>query len=198
MSKEPIISVAGVTRCGSTMMMNMLGRGGMDLCEESEVSHEDSRVIGLPHRHEWLSCAEGKAVKLLDIHEFTPPKGLKYLFVFMSRDPKQQAKSMQKFMMAVGAIGHRFSKRDMARMVQSIIDDTAKGLKICKERGPVLEMAFEEVIEDSFAAAQKVHNFILFNTGKILRIRPMAESVVKRSTKCLDYMLELRLMGGGE
>ena len=94
----PITVVAGFGRCGSSLVMQMLAAGGMRTPYSSFPSYE------IPHGIKVLMGElYGGAVKILDPHVHQPPKGHVYRFIWLDRDPVQQAKSMAKFWKVVMA-----------------------------------------------------------------------------------------------
>lgn len=191
MHKRPIVVVAGITRCGSSLMMRMLDHGGMEVVADNTIAYEDGRVLGLPLLHEWLKDCRGKAVKLLDLHHFTPPSGLPYVFIFLLRDPKEQAKSIKKFMKELGLA--EVANVPTKKIAASVRTDVRRSLEICRALGPVFLLRFESLIDKPENAARRLAAR-LAQWGVSADVGAMAAQVRKRSSKCLPYLLERDLL----
>jgi len=172
-----MIIVAGITRSGLTLVMQMLNAGGFP-CEGDYPSFEEHPFGEVP----WGECF-GKAVKLVDAHLQLPPPG-NYKIVRLARNLKQQAKSFNKFTKIFGmpsapvALLIKSFKRDYIT-----IDKWAQGY-------PVLRLGFEAIILDPTKAAEKLAEFI----GVPMAIRAMAKTVIKRGTDCHPTMLETEMV----
>jgi hypothetical protein len=198
MTTQRILAVSGITRCGSTMMMRMLHKGGVDVLADTHVGYEDARNTKLPHEADWLFEARGKAVKLLDPHQYTPPilrhLGAGYAFIFMTRNPKEQAKSIAKFFEF--ARGKRILKKGIMQLRDSVRADTTRSIGICNRRGPTIVVRFEDVITRPLTESQRIAEFVgeyRFNVDP----QRMADVVIPRTTRCYDGMLELQLKEDG-
>lgn len=115
---EKIIVVSGLTRCGSSLMMQMLHAGGCPVsCEHGNeaISGEHSDQLSAL-REIAIGLADGKAIKCLDIHRFPLPPNKQYVIIWMKRDFKEQAKSIAKFMQML--LGVRESKKTMIRQFE--------------------------------------------------------------------------------
>jgi len=93
---EFITIVSGLPRSGTSMMMKMLAAGGMHILTDNiRVSDEDNqrgyyefeKVKALKNgENEWLSEAQGKAVKIISaLLQHLPPQ-YQYKIIFMRRD----------------------------------------------------------------------------------------------------------------
>lgn len=196
MSNKKILAVTGITRCGSTMMMRMLHRGGMEVLADTHTGYEDARMAALPTAWMWLEEARGKAVKLLDIHRFTPPRGISetgrdFIFILMTRNQKQQAKSIAKMLRLVD--GTAVNRKGVMRLRDSIRRDMHETVSLIGMRGPMITVSFERTLSHPLLTAQKVAEFA-GEFGFNLDPNRMAEAVISRSAKCYDGLLELQLM----
>src|SRR5690349_20800338 len=98
MTKEKTIIVSGLTRCGSSMMMQMLYSGGcpVSCAKGNELisgEHEDQLST---LKEIALGLTDGKAVKCLDPHHWPLPPDKEYIIIWMRRDFKEQSKSIAK------------------------------------------------------------------------------------------------------
>jgi hypothetical protein len=180
-----ITVVAGFTRCGSTLMMRMLRSGGMEVFAEMEQSCETNLIFTLPDNDAWLTHCTGKALKLLDPHKNQPSPAFSYRFIWMDRDPKQQALSQLKLLRELGGMDFG-SRKNMLAMKRANIADRPKALSAIKPHGPVMTVRFEDLLRDPLAEAYRVREFV----GRDLDCMAMMQQVVPRSPRCLPHMLE--------
>jgi len=184
------IIVSGLTRCGSSLMMQMLYSGGCPVvCEPGNelISGECSDQLSAL-REIALGLTEGKAIKCLDPHRFPLPPDREYIIIWMSRDKKEQSKSIAKFMQML--LGVRESKRTLARKFEETLGSETRQCWKLMEDHALIEVRFEDVILNPHLEAERVANFI----GMQLDIDKMASVVIPRSTDCYPGMLESELI----
>ena len=181
-----ITLVCGFGRCGTSLVMRMLDAGGLPPFESGPPAYENPANTDLF----WLRQAVGHAVKILDPLKFQLPPEWPWRFIWIDRDPKQQARSQIKF---------------LSQFFQDVPSDRATlrrlGGGMRRDRGPALAMlrrlggeqplilAFEDILTDPAAAAARLSAFC----GGLDAAR-MAAQVLQRPTDCLPYMLEFDLL----
>lgn len=186
----PIVGVAGLGRCGTSLVMRMLHAGGMDVVANTgHVSYEDTRVTELPENHGWLAGCSGKAVKFLDVNQRRPPDCYDYVFLFIERDARQQAKSAAKFMRHVVGVSIPYSK--MRRLRRSLQVDTPKARAVCESLGPTAGLAFERIINYPERAARLIADFLRGHGFGPLNVAAMRNQVKRRSPACYPGFMEL-------
>jgi hypothetical protein len=93
--RTPIVVVSGLPRSGTSLMMQMLKAGGIELVTDGERGadddnprgyHEFERVKQLPADNRWLPDARGKAIKLISMLLFELPSTESYSVIFMERN----------------------------------------------------------------------------------------------------------------
>ena len=173
-----MIIVAGITRSGLTLTMQMLHAGGFP-CFGGPPGFEKYRIGAVP----WQKCAD-KAVKLIDAHLHLPPDNFEYKIISPRRDLDEQAKSFNKFSSVFG-----FPTFRRAKLKKSFSKDYRKIDKWAK-RHETLFTRFEDMIERPLSVAETIRDFI----GADLDIKKMASVVIKRSPKCHPEMLEIKLI----
>lgn len=94
-----ITLVSGAPRSGTSLVMRMLGAGGHPLRYDEPESFE---CTGFPRID--LDAAEGRALKWLDPFGMGgfPPPGRAYRIIALTRDAREQTRSMVRLMGAVG------------------------------------------------------------------------------------------------
>lgn len=109
--KPTIYIVSGLPRSGTSMMMQMLEAGGMDLYTDGERTNDENNPKGykehnavktLPRNKEWLSQSIGKAVKV--IAQLLPhlSSGYEYQILFMERNLEEVISSQNKMLKRLG------------------------------------------------------------------------------------------------
>jgi hypothetical protein len=151
MTSDNILFVAGLGRCGTTMVMQMLHAAGTP-CAGTPPAFEDIPVSPSRVDHPWLALQRGRVVKWID-PTVTRIKGHKGGVIFLSRDPMEQAKSQAKLL---GVCLDRSARRGMANLIQR---DTIRARRIVTaELGShyVLLLRFEKVLAAPLAAACQI------------------------------------------
>jgi|SRR6185295_9069033 len=188
MSAKTVIVVAGAPRCGSSLLMRMLHRGGLEVVAGlGHVSYEDDRARDIPLSAAFLRECQGKAVKVLDPHRHQLAREFDYDILWIHRDTTEQARSMVKFLRACGAriVNGRAAVRAIAR---SIPEDYLAFQRLRPHLAHrVLELSFERLITEPRQVAAGVDAFL----GRDLDVGAMAASVVFRTPHCLPGMLEV-------
>ena len=147
----PAIGVCGFGRCGSTMMMSMLIAGGMPTVEGTSLSSFEAEDFARLFQY-GPDELDGRAVKLLTLVEAygTAPPASAWKFVWLDRDPGQQALSMMKFMIGLGMkpppkSGGEFIMQTR-QLSASFRRDRPKLLGMLNKIGPVTVLSFEDVL----------------------------------------------------
>lgn len=180
-----MIGVCGFGRCGSTMVMEMLNAGGIRPVDGSqERSHElDSDV------QDWLAQAPpqpaDRAVKILDAvlrwPELVHARTDFDLFVWLDRDPIEQARSMLKLLRYVGVTG-RATVHDLAAGFARDRDRTLDILR-AHPTAHVVELSFEEVLADPWEGA------VTLGAVLVLDVDAAAAVVHRRTGACKPGLL---------
>jgi hypothetical protein len=91
---EPVIVVSGLPRSGTSMMMQMLAAGGLEVLTDDVHQPDDDNPLGyfeyepvnrLQEDASWMSQVRGKAVKVVSPLLPELPPGLSYKVLFMRR-----------------------------------------------------------------------------------------------------------------
>ena len=109
-----ILLVCGFGHCGSSLVMQMLAAGGHPVTG-TWPDFEGSKAASASSAAEWRAM-DGRAVKVLDLHERPLPRGLAGRAVWLDRDPTQQALSQAKFLRwTMGIALDRHARRALAQ-----------------------------------------------------------------------------------
>ncbi len=127
MDKETIVIVSGLPRSGTSMMMEMLEKGGLEvLTDKKRQPDEDNpkgyyefeRVKKLPDDTGWLENAKGKAVKVLGELIKYLPDDHRYKVVFMERELDEVIESQEKMLKRKGKDGDDLSKEELKQILK--------------------------------------------------------------------------------
>ena len=187
----PVIIVAGLGRCGTSLVMQMLAAACVPTIGVYPAFEDDinMRLPDLDAQREFYARCPGHAVKLIDPHLHAPPVGLDYRCIFLTRNTTQQARSILKM---AGAPNDRKSRRAMETNVRR---DTPRA-RAAIERigsGRFLQLGFEEIIHDPAMAASRIALW----AGIPLCVGThdaMTACVRRRTAACLPYLMELEMI----
>jgi RNase adaptor protein for sRNA GlmZ degradation len=111
MSSAEIIIVSGLPRSGTSLMMQMLEKAGIDvLADHIRAADPDNprgylefeRVKKTKEDSSWLPAARGKAVKMISQHLYDLPSTESYRVLFMDRDLEETLASQEKMLVRRG------------------------------------------------------------------------------------------------
>lgn len=192
MTDRPILFVAGLGRCGTTMTMQMLAAAGVP-CAGTAPAYEDIPVTRSRVDHDWLAKQGGKAVKWIDPTQ-TLIRRTDDAAIFLSRDPEQQARSQLKL---IGLRSDRNTRRILKRSLES---DTRRALAILRRQFGehfVLHLHYDKVLRAPILA---VHQIAILCDQLDLpfgSITDAAAVIQKRSPACApDLSAEIGMMRG--
>lgn len=181
----PVVFVAGLGRCGSSLTMRMLDKGELATIGTFP-AYEDPPALcasDQPVTAEWMAMACGHAAKLLDPQRQDMkglPFGVNYVSIFLVRSLKEQAKSQHK---AVEMWGADFSKDRRARRATAAVlrRETRAAWKALAER-PRLSLRFEQLILEPERSAAAIKMFLA--PWYLLDDAAMASVVGRRDPRC--------------
>lgn len=178
------VGVCGFGRCGSTMVMTMLVAGGATPGGSPTPPYEGDV------EEMWARDLTGTAVKLLDHPAtFGVPYAREWRFVWLDRDPFEQARSYAKF---VGQLGVELNHIKMARLVESYERDRPKLLGQLRRAGTVLVLRYERILANPRRAARRLRE-----VWPGLDVNAAAAVVHARDGRCLpDLSVEHAISGG--
>jgi hypothetical protein len=108
---DEIIIVSGLPRSGTSLMMQMLDKGGIPIvtdhvrtadADNPRGYYELERVKALKRDASWLPEVRGKAVKVISQLLYELPSNHRYRVIFMERDLDEVIPSQQKMLERLG------------------------------------------------------------------------------------------------
>ena len=121
--KDVITIVSGLPRSGTSMMMQMLRSGGLEVVtDEIRKADEDNprgyfeleRVKKLKEDKFWLSECVGKAIKVISVILFDLPSHYNYKIIFMQREIEELLASQKLMLQRRGGKGAEVGEEEMA------------------------------------------------------------------------------------
>lgn len=183
-----LLLVAGQGRCGSSVLLQMLHKGGMPVagtfpdyeCEEVNPFFSTSLDGRCAIPTQWLQAQDGRALKLLCPQMFALDGINVAGTLYLTRSLREQALSMQKLL--------GVSQAAAVAMEQSIAADDSVSLAILRLRGPLLRLSFEQIITDPRGTAAAVAAFVASCGGPALDVAAMTSAVLHRTPDCRPDM----------
>src|SRR5262245_58922492 len=167
---EPIVVVSGLPRSGTSMMMNMLAAGGLEILSDGQRAadidnpkgyFELERIKNLETETDksYLRAARGKAVKVISFLIKDLPDENDYRVLFMRRDLDEVLASQQKM---IDRLESADTEADAAAMREAFRNDIARVRVLCRTRPnfALIEIRYREAIADPAAASRAVNEFL--------------------------------------
>lgn len=196
-SNEPVNVVAGLGRCGTSLVMQMLDAAGLPVVVgEGPPAYEDNMQLGLvrdsrAHRTActWLAGLGGKFVKLLDPQRMKLPHDVRYNVLWLDRDYQEQARSQAKFLERVEGID-KLSESHIRALQRQLPKDRLAAGRVWRRLGEVPTiLTFERLVLGGDAIDDLAEW-----AGVPERADVMRKVIVPRGPACLPVMLEAFLL----
>jgi Sulfotransferase domain len=179
---EPIVVVSGLPRSGTSMLMNMLQSGGMQICADGQrgadhdnprgyFEHERVKRLETEVDKRWLRQARGKAIKIISPLLRSLPPDNRYKIVLATRDLGQIIASQNKMLDRLCQVNPVDDEKALRLYEQHL--RTVWSLASVRSNFEIMEAAYAEVLADPEAWAQRMAAF----TGHELDCRRMAAVV---------------------
>lgn len=187
-----IVIVCGFGRCGSSLTMQMLSRGGYPTTGEWPAFEDERSDVGT-FSSAWLLEQKGKAVKLLNPKLFNFPKA-DYKFIWLDRNPTEQAKSSLKLLRIMSNI--RENKGDIESIANGYNKDRQENISHINKLTTSMDsglmfVRFENLLINPRHEAVRMEKFL----GVDLDIDAMEDALILRSIEAKEDMsIELSLI----
>ena len=125
---EPVIVVSGLPRSGTSLMMQMLQAGGLQVLSDHERQADEDNPLGY-HEFErvkalakgdylWLSAARGRVVKVISALLQQLPADESYRVIFMRRRMAEVLASQRKMLERRGEVGDAISDERLSALFE--------------------------------------------------------------------------------
>lgn len=185
--EDQIVIVSGLPRSGTSLMMQMLDKGGIDVLIDDKRKSDESNprgyyeyepVTSIHKDNSWLSLAQNRSVKVVaPLLKFLSPK-YRYKIIFMNRDLTEIIKSQQ-----------RMIGKSTDTLPLSLYESYGKLLRnvgIWKEQEPGVELIYidyRDVIFDSEQTVNKLETFLGYELNKELMTKCVDTSLYRNRSK---------------
>ena len=187
-----ITVVTGMPRSGTSMMMQMLKEGGMELFTDNERISDENNPKGyyehavvrkLTHNNHWLKTCNGKAVKIVAPIITALPYNYKYKVIFMERNPYEIYQSQEQMLLRLGKKNTRqvFSP-GLLHEIENTIENSKKWL----DRHPgveVLYVPYKEVLSSPMEYAVKINDFLENQLNPITMLNTIDPKLYREKVK---------------
>lgn len=179
MMDNEIVIVSGLPRSGTSVMMQMLAAGGVDVMTDNlraaDVDNprgyfELEQVKAIKRDASWLKQAQGRAFKMVSLLLYDLPADYRYRVVFMERNMEEILASQGKMLTRLGRQAGR--PDDMRRSYTTHLTKLNAWLAQ-QSHIAVLRVAYHDLLSEPLAQAQKISQFL----AKPLRIQEMVQAV---------------------
>ena len=181
MPRDYVTIVSGLPRSGTSLMMQMLQAGGMELVTDGRRApdehnprgyFEDERVKHGRTDLSWLEQAAGKAVKVIHVLLPNLPADRDYRVVFMLRDIEEVLLSQRTMLQKQGRGASNLSEAALKSAFEKQLSQVCQWLT-AHPNFCVLNVPHREVIDSPATTAEQVNQFL----GGDLSVAKMAAAV---------------------
>ena len=180
---RPVVLVSGLPRSGTSMLMQMLEKGGMPIVTDKirtpdednpKGYHEFERIKELDKTSDksWLKSYRGQVIKTISFLLQDLPLDLNYQVLFMRRNIEEVLRSQNKMLERNGAPGAMVSDEKMRQNYEFHLKKVYYRL----DRTPnfqVLYLDYPAIVEDPLREARRINAFL----GGRLDVEAMASAV---------------------
>jgi hypothetical protein len=161
-----IIIVSGLPRSGTSLMMQMLDKGGLEVVTDNIRSadtdnprgyYEFEPVKKTKHDASWLPGARGKAVKMVSQLLYDLPPTESYRIIFMERDLDEVLISQEKMLVRLGRTPAPRPQMKQAYLVH--LHRLGEWLP-CQQNMAVLPINYNSLIDRPHEQAMRVRQFL--------------------------------------
>jgi hypothetical protein len=174
-----IIVVSGLPRSGTSLMMQMLSAGGIEIVTDAirEADYDNprgylelERVKKIKQDSSWLPEARDKAFKMVSQLLYDLPPGERYRVIFMERDLDEVLASQEKMLVR---LGRPAAPRER---IKSAFQTHLEQLDVWLAKQPhigLLRVSYNELLADPIAHSQRICEFL----ERIMDVDAMAAAV---------------------
>jgi Sulfotransferase domain len=189
--ESEIIIVSGLPRSGTSLMMQMLENGGIEVLTDQLRSadvdnprgyYELEKVKKIKEDASWLPLARGKAFKMVSQLLYCLPPTEEYRIIFMNRDLDEVLRSQEKMLKRLGRSADTSDemKQSFAMHLQKLQAWLQK-----QENMQVLRVSYNDLMGNPKGQAERVNEFLRGGAN----VPGMAKTVdpsLYRNRKALD------------
>ena len=177
--ESEIIVVSGLPRSGTSLMMQMLEKGGIEVMTDQLRSadvdnprgyYELEKVKKIKEDASWLPLARGKAFKMVSQLLYNLPPTEKYRTIFMERDLDEVISSQEKMLKRLGRSAD--TSHGMRRSFAIHLERLQAWLQQ-QENMEVLQVNYNDLVQQPQEQAARINDFL----GGTANVHSMAKTV---------------------
>jgi tetratricopeptide (TPR) repeat protein len=166
--RNPIIVVSGLPRSGTSMMMQMLEEGGIEIYTDNKRQADESNPKGyyehdavksLARNKRWLGSSRNKAIKIIANLLFHLPAKYNYKIIFMMRHIDEVLNSQQQMLIRKGSKAARNYPTVLVNAYKKTLIKTRKWAKV-RHNVRVIYVNYTDVINDTGNEARRIADFL--------------------------------------
>jgi hypothetical protein len=174
-----IIIVSGLPRSGTSLMMQMLAQGGVEVVtdyirtadtDNPRGYFEFEKVKKIKEDASWLPSARGKAVKMVSQLLFDLPPTERYRVIFMQRDFSEMLASQEKMLERLNR--EAAPREDIERAFVKHLDKLRAWLKD-QPNFDVLDVKYKELVAHPEEECRRIREFL----GGVPDVPAMASAI---------------------
>ncbi len=164
-----VIIVSGLPRSGTSMMMQMMESGGLDIYTDKIRTADDNNPKGyyehenvksLKHNKKWIRECNSKVVKVISNLLPDLPLNTRYKVVMMERDVEEILASQRRM---IKKLGKKVAEETYPLQLIQKLKQSVKDAKEWAQKQPHVELLivnYKDVIENPFIEAMRVSDFL--------------------------------------
>lgn len=175
----PIVS--GLPRSGTSLMMNMLVAGGLEVMTDKLRTPDDDNPVGyfeledvkklVNGEHSWLAESNGKAVKVISTLLPYLPDGYHYRIIFMRRAIEEVLASQRKMLLNRGEDPDKVSDDLMAEIFERNLQESERWIS-SQSHVTRIDVNYRQLIENPMPLVADINRFLGggLDEGKMLGV----------------------------
>jgi hypothetical protein len=161
-----IIIVSGLPRSGTSLMMQMLHNGGVEVVTDNIRTadtdnprgyYELEKVKRIKHDASWLPLMRGKAFKMVSQLLYDLPPGESYRIVFMERDLDEMLASQEKMLQRLGKCS---APREQMKQSYTLHLEKLHEWLGKQRHMAILRVSYNDLVERPATQAERVSDFL--------------------------------------
>jgi hypothetical protein len=161
-----IIIVSGLPRSGTSLMMQMLDYGGVEVVIDNIRTADTDNPRGyyefeiakkIKHNASWLPETRGKAFKMVSQLLYDLPLSETYRIIFMERDMDEMLQSQE---MMLKRLGRKGAPPDQIKRSYALHLEKLRGWLGEQKNIEVLYVSYNDLVDQSAKQAERVSTFL--------------------------------------
>jgi hypothetical protein len=177
--ESAIIIVSGLPRSGTSLMMQMLDKGGIEVVTDNIRTadtdnprgyYEFEMVKKIKQDASWLPQTRGKVFKMVSQLLYDLPSSERYRILFMERDLDEILLSQEKMLKR---LGRSVAPREQMKQSYTLHLQRLHEWLGRQENCEILRVSYNDLVEQPQVQAERVHSFL----GAKANVERMAQTV---------------------